>query len=985
MQSVTEAIQTIARQRGRSDATPLLLMRPFPGIPGERITHLPVDATLSQSWQALTGEPFRPHQAQALMALRKNDAVALSGDNPAIARTAYLLLYAVLHADPSATALVLLPDEHLAYAAHQAITTINEHMPATLRLPSALVGRGDRPDLRARLVLTTPDMLHARLLRHHDRAWQPFWEQLTMVALPEVQQYIGVAAAHLSDLLVRIQRVAALHGGNPAPSMLATMPKVGNAAAALSAIYNVPWRVIAADDAPYDTTQLVIWRGPNDRLRESAELALGLHKQGFHTHIACQQLETVALLPMIGDIPGITIGPSYSSGHVLILAGYTGGNALTGRALRGGYQAVIVALGETLHEQMLARHAETLLSDTPPEWPTPQPNAYATAQHIWCAATEMPLTEGDVATWGVDDLVARLVERGELVELPEDEIAWRPGADITDPYAEFSLRASSGSAIVAANEQNQPLDTLDPTGFERWTFPQAALPVGASGVRVVRRSAESGSLLVRLETTGRRTYPLRRAEVSIREEQEQRQMAGGQALRLGRVYIREEIYAYREMVSAGMPGDQQIKPVLESAWIAPAVWLELAAPPHVVGQMIGWTVAATLPLRTLAPMTELVPAYDPERRRLYFVDAQPGGSGMAAWLYAHAEDVLPLAYDTALACRADPLLEPLARVDMDWLLPMIGRPAEPARSAAANPAQKPLPPERPPKRPVQMPEFILMPDEEEHDSAPEPLVLPRARTPQPEPLEPPKQRTEPPVTRARPVVQEPAPFDPVDELFGPEPPRRAPEPPRPPAEEPDAHQPDANELSPGRSRSPSRANRTQPRYGRVPASARPPRGEQPPAAEPPAPDQRSAPAQPARANQPAPRDPAPDQRSAPAPPIQPQRRAPVPPPEPEPERPPDAMAMIERLRRQRQQRESAMAPAPRQRSAEDSGPIEARFTAGDRVYCLPYGEGTVESSTVEDGREMLQVEFPQHGTLPIDPAVSLVRKLSSQQYDDDLL
>ena len=95
--------------------------------------------------------------------------------------------------------------------------------------------------------------------------------------------------------------------------------------------------------------------------------------------------------------------------------------------------------------------------------------------------------------------------------------------------------------------------------------------------------------------------------------------------------------------------------------------------------------------------------------------------------------------------------------------------------------------------------------------------------------------------------------------------------------------------------------------------------------------------------------------------------------------------MIERLRRQRQQRESAMAPAPRQRSAEDSGPIEARFTAGDRVYCLPYGEGTVESSTVEDGREMLQVEFPQHGTLPIDPAVSLVRKLSSQQYDDDLL
>ena len=97
---ISDIIQAIARQRGRGDAGPLIMLRQLDGAPGERISHLPVEAELAQAWVALTGEPFRPHQAQALTALRRGEPVALAAAAADVAMTAYLLLYAVLLAEP---------------------------------------------------------------------------------------------------------------------------------------------------------------------------------------------------------------------------------------------------------------------------------------------------------------------------------------------------------------------------------------------------------------------------------------------------------------------------------------------------------------------------------------------------------------------------------------------------------------------------------------------------------------------------------------------------------------------------------------------------------------------------------------------------------------------------------------------------------------------------------------------------------------------
>ncbi len=144
MPDISEIIQGIARQRGRGDAGPLIMLRQLDGAPGERISHLPVDAELAQAWVALTSEPFRPHQAQALTTLRRGEPVVLSPPPTMLPRTASLMLYAVLLAEPQAAALLLVPDEPSAEAARAHLAQL-ERRAATGPAPAGVVARARTP------------------------------------------------------------------------------------------------------------------------------------------------------------------------------------------------------------------------------------------------------------------------------------------------------------------------------------------------------------------------------------------------------------------------------------------------------------------------------------------------------------------------------------------------------------------------------------------------------------------------------------------------------------------------------------------------------------------------------------------------------------------------------------------------------------------------------------------------------------------------
>ncbi len=945
VQSIGDIIQTIARQRGRGDAQPLLATQTVASSPGERIAHLPIDIELAQAWVALTAESFRPHQAQAITALRRGEPVALRAATADVAMTVYLLLYATLMANPAAVALILAADEAAAQSIWARLTQINQELPRSLQFSVLLLGPNRRPDRAARLVIATPDALHQRMLRHHDRAWQSFWSRLQLVALPDLQHYAGVAAAHLADLLMRLQRVAAGHNGGQLPNVLATLLDVADPEPALTSLLGIPWRVLTADDGPRQPTMLAVWRGGGARLRDAAELAAAMQRQGYQVHIVCQQFERALLAPIIGDLPRVTFGPNLGPSQVLISAGYPGSQSAIWRMLRSGYQAVVLVLGELPHEQALASHAQSLLDEPVTHWAPPPVNAYVLAQNVLCAASEQPLTLAEVEAWGVQDIVDHLVAQAQLVDLPDAEIAWKPTDAAGDPYADWSINSAGGAALIARTEQAQTIGVIEPAIYERWAFPNAALPIGAGGFRILRRDEDTGAVTLRFDSSGRRTYPLRRCDVKVRETRETRVLNGNRSIGWGRVVVDEEFYGYREASSGAAPAELALKQALTTHWTAPACWFELTMPIQVQGQFVGWSLAAALPLRVLANFTDVVPCYDHETRRLYLVDAQPGGNGLAAWTYANAEELLPLAYDVALACRGDALLEPLSRVDMDWLLTLLGRqlaeelPQERQRAAArvadqaraepprrveyiAGPPPEPPAPEQP-TQPNQRPMPLWNgPDNQEAPPSGEPATPRRKPAPLDERQEPAAPRAQPPDTRNR----------------GAAPPQRSARPAAGNGEPP---------ISPPSDRRPPA--RTEPAKPPPGAPARQSRGEPP-----------KPPTAPARAHPPA------EQRDDDA--------------------PPDANALIERLRRQRQQREAQLgvtAQRAERKHAQPAAPVEQRFAAGDRIFCLPYGDGSVRESRVEDGRELLTVSFPEHGDLTIDPLVSLVRKIEESAPEDN--
>ena len=65
-----------------------------------------------------------------------------------------------------------------------------------------------------RLVLTTPEMLHAGILAYHG-GWRAFFQDLCYVVLADVHLCVGALGAHMAHLLRRLQRLANHYGAQP--------------------------------------------------------------------------------------------------------------------------------------------------------------------------------------------------------------------------------------------------------------------------------------------------------------------------------------------------------------------------------------------------------------------------------------------------------------------------------------------------------------------------------------------------------------------------------------------------------------------------------------------------------------------------------------------------------------------------------------------------------------------------------------------------
>lgn len=971
MESIGEILQGLARQRGRNEHSPLLLWHEIAANEGARVSHVPISQHLSHAWIKLTGNPFRPHQSLALTTLRRGDAIALSGGSAAGAATARLLLFEMLRAKPGATALILVPELHMAREQVALLQPINAELGNRLTIATVGPTGSAMHAARAHVILTTPEVLHNRLLRYHDRTWQTFWQKLIAIWIDSAHRYVGVAATHLSALLLRCARLCA---SEHPPQMIATLASVTNPDETLNTLWGATWRHIPVDDTPLPESALAVWRAGSERLRDSATIAQALERAGYSVHITASNYDLQTLRQFVGnDSDRISINNIVQPAEVQLIVSYLGSSTMRA-ALASGAEASILILGDQTPDSTIARLYATLLNEPDPDWPLPPANVYVIQQHLLCAANEQPLSGEEIEQWQMQSLLDRMVQQKHIVRLPGDTPLWQayslpPKQVSSDPYVGFGLQAAGGLPTQLITDQGRTIDQLDSNAFERWGYPGAVLPPGGSRYRVVNRDAEQGIVTLRPEVNNRRTFPLRRCRITLQDERDQASLRSGHTIGWGRVHAYEEIFAYRESKPSSQANERPLTPVLTTDWSTHATWVEVGITPPNNGQMIGWSLAYALSLRVGCRFNDIVPAYDAEAHRLYFIDTQPGGNGLATWIYANFELLLPLAYDIALDCRNDPLLEPTARADMDWLLLLLGKESQPPRRQAVY-------------QPSRRSDAIAEEDEEEQ--LPEPaLVTAREQSAA-------QQRV---VSKCPRTENGHSPLNP----FKPE--------------------PEQNEAQAFLERQiaspiPSQPFKAEPASKRKKAAAEPDEPalfrstpvtpEAPPAKQEPAPAKQEA----SKATSSAAKKGrggrrSEENRAAKAESNASSKRkkaAPepveelLPPVAPEPAQAPeppafqvDANAMIARMRELRQQREQQQKRAQPAQVRRSSAPIEPRFHSGDLILCQPYGEGRVIESRIEDDSELLEIEFPEYGTLTIDPIVSLVRliKSASDQAEED--
>jgi DEAD/DEAH box helicase domain-containing protein len=282
------------------------------------------------------------------------------------------------------------------------------------------------------VILTNPEMLHLSFLAHH-RKWQAFFKDLKTVVVDEVHTYRGVMGSHMAQIFRRFQRICQHYGAAPTfifssatvanPGRLAGQltglrvaeitesgaprgkrhlifinPETGPAQTAillLKAALHRNLRTIVYTQSRKMTELIAIWAGDQTRGRAgriSAYRAGFLPAERREIETRLSKGELLAVISTSALELGIDIGDL----DLCFLVGYPGSVVSTwqrgGRVGRSGQDsAVILIAGEDALDQFFMRNPDNFINREPESAVVNPYNLHILAQHLECAAAELPL------------------------------------------------------------------------------------------------------------------------------------------------------------------------------------------------------------------------------------------------------------------------------------------------------------------------------------------------------------------------------------------------------------------------------------------------------------------------------------------------------------------------------------------------------------------------------------------------------------------
>jgi DEAD/DEAH box helicase domain-containing protein len=416
----------------------------------------PLPAALDAALRANRAGTLYRHQARAIDAVRAGQHVVLATATASGKTLAYNVpVLETLLQDRGARALYLFPTKALA---HDQLRSLRELARDLIDSRQLATYDGDTPNsararLRrgARVILTNPDMLHLGILPNHT-LWAEFFGNLRYVVVDEAHVYRGVFGSHVGCVLRRLWRVCARYGSTP--QIVACSATIANPGEHLYRLAGVePVVVDEADDgAPRGDREFVLWNPPFvDRAQaarrspniEAARLFARLIQANIRT-IAFTRARRVAELILLyarriledeapaladrvrayragyrpderraieralrpgGHLLGVTATSALELGidigdlDAAVLVGFPGTIASlwqqAGRAGRGTRRAlsVLIARDDPL-DQYYMRHPRELFGRAHEHALLDPANPYVLAQHLPCAAHELPLSTG---------------------------------------------------------------------------------------------------------------------------------------------------------------------------------------------------------------------------------------------------------------------------------------------------------------------------------------------------------------------------------------------------------------------------------------------------------------------------------------------------------------------------------------------------------------------------------------------------------------
>jgi len=586
---------------------------------------------------------------------------------------------------------------------------------------SAFTYDGDTPPAirrrlreRGEIVATNPYMLHTGILPHHTK-WIDFFRHLKFVVVDEVHSFSGVFGSHVANVLRRLRRVAAHYGSRPV--FLGSSATIGNPAEHGRRLLGGPVRVVDRDDAPRGDRYLALYNPPLlqpvaglrasvvEEARRLASLLVGDDHQTIFfartrstTEVLVRYLKEAAraagadpekvrsyrggYLPdlrraverdlrsgavtTVVSTNALELGIDLGGLDVAVLVGYPGSVASffqqAGRAGRRGKPCLALMLCRaTPDDQYLSANPGYLFGGSRQKVAIDPDNVVVLAQHLKCAAFELPFRAGDGFGDAPEDVVSATLdyfaEEGGLLFRDGDAVHWMSA---TYPAEDVHLDASEMDNVVLVDaETGKAIAETDRPSAIAQFYEGAVVGVQGENWVVERFDVEGKRATARAATTDYFTEAQLSTEIRVLDLGRAREGRSA-ILHLARVHATTTVpmfkkirYYTRESVGAGevhLPPEEMDTDALllllapeEASRLRLAVGRRAAAWSG-FGDLLRF--AATLFVRCepgdLGVVAEVLsPRF--ERPTLTLYDRHPNGVGLAEAAWEAAEEVLAAA------------------------------------------------------------------------------------------------------------------------------------------------------------------------------------------------------------------------------------------------------------------------------------------------------------------------------------------------------